>query len=558
MKWINENSRKFLEGGYLLPGVTPEERIREIADHAEKILKKEGFADKFYEYMSEGFYSLSSPVWANFGHDRGLPISCFGSYLDDDMGSILYSQAEVGMMSKMGGGCSGYFGSLRERGAPIKNNGHSSGAVHFMQLFETLIDVVSQGSVRRGHFSPYLPLEHPDAKEFLEIGSEGNPIQKLTHGVTVGDEWMQSMIDGDEEKRALWAKVIQSRNEMGYPYVMFTDNANNNTVDVYKDKGHKIYASNMCSEIMLPSNENWSFVCCLSSINLVHYDKWKDTDAVEILTYFLDAVMEEFIQKLEAYRDSDDRQDQDTFLFMKRAYDFARENRALGIGALGWHSLLQSRMLPFESIEATKLNTEIFKLIRDKSYAASKEMAEIYGEPEILKGYGRRNTTTMAVAPNTSSAFILGQVSQGIEPIWSNSYVKDVAKIKVTIKNPLLEELLENKGHNTREVWQSIRDNDGSVQHLSDILDDKEREVFKTFHEINQMNIIQQAAARQRYIDQGQSLNVMIHPQTPVKDINKLYVEAWKLGIKALFYQHSMNAAQQFNRKLLECESCEA
>ena len=427
-----------------------------------------------------------------------------------------------------------------------------------MQLFETLIDVVSQGSVRRGHFSPYLPLEHPDAKEFLEIGSEGNPIQKLTHGVTVGDEWMQSMIDGDEEKRALWAKVIQSRNEMGYPYVMFTDNANNNTVDVYKDKGHKIYASNMCSEIMLPSNENWSFVCCLSSINLVHYDKWKDTDAVEILTYFLDAVMEEFIQKLEAYRDSDDRQDQDTFLFMKRAYDFARENRALGIGALGWHSLLQSRMLPFESIEATKLNTEIFKLIRDKSYAASKEMAEIYGEPEILKGYGRRNTTTMAVAPNTSSAFILGQVSQGIEPIWSNSYVKDVAKIKVTIKNPLLEELLENKGHNTREVWQSIRDNDGSVQHLSDILDDKEREVFKTFHEINQMNIIQQAAARQRYIDQGQSLNVMIHPQTPVKDINKLYVEAWKLGIKALYYQHSMNAAQQFNRKLLECESCEA
>ena len=558
MKWINENSRKFLEGGYLLPGVTPEERIREIADHAEKILKKEGFADKFYEYMSEGFYSLSSPVWANFGHDRGLPISCFGSYLDDDMGSILYSQAEVGMMSKMGGGCSGYFGSLRERGAPIKNNGHSSGAVHFMQLFETLIDVVSQGSVRRGHFSPYLPLEHPDAKEFLEIGSEGNPIQKLTHGVTVGDEWMQSMIDGDEEKRALWAKVIQSRNEMGYPYVMFTDNANNNTVDVYKDKGHKIYASNMCSEIMLPSNENWSFVCCLSSINLVHYDKWKDTDAVEILTYFLDAVMEEFIQKLEAYRDSDDRQDQDTFLFMKRAYDFARENRALGIGALGWHSLLQSRMLPFESIEATKLNTEIFKLIRDKSYAASKEMAEIYGEPEILKGYGRRNTTTMAVAPNTSSAFILGQVSQGLDPIWSNSYVKDVAKIKVTIKNPLLEELLENKGHNTREVWQSIRDNDGSVQHLSDILDDKEREVFKTFHEINQMNIIQQAAARQRYIDQGQSLNVMIHPQTPVKDINKLYVEAWKLGIKALYYQHSMNAAQQFNRKLLECESCEA
>jgi len=557
MKWLNENSKKFLEGGYLLPGVTPEERIREIAEHAEKILKKPGFADKFYDYMSKGYFALSSPVWSNFGHERGLPISCFGSYIADDMGSILFTQAEVGMMSKMGGGCSGYFGALRGRGAGIKNEGKASGAVHFMELFETLINVVSQGSVRRGHFSPYLPIEHADAEEFLKIGTEGHPIQKLTHGISVTDKWMQEMVDGDKEKRVLWAKVIQSRSEMGYPYIMFTDNANNNTVDCYKDQGHKIYASNMCSEIMLPSNEDWSFVCCVSSINLFHYDEWKDTDAVETFTYFLDAVIEEFNQKLEKYRDSTEREDRDRFRFMERAYNFAIENRALGLGTLGWHSLLQSKMLAFESIEASKLNTEIFKLIRDKSYAASKEMAEIYGEPKVLKGYGRRNTTTMAIAPNTSSGFILGQVSQGIEPIWSNCYVKDVAKLKVTIKNPLLEKLLTEKGHNTREVWQSIRDNDGSVQHL-DILSDEEREVLKTFPEINQMNIIQQAAARQRYIDQGQSLNIMLHPDTPVKDINNIYVEAWKLGIKALYYQHSMNAAQQFNRKLLECQSCEA
>lgn len=558
MNWLNENSRKFLEGGYLLPGVSPEERIREIAEHAEKILNKPGFADKFYDYMSKGYYSLSSPVWSNFGHKRGLPISCFGSYLADDMGSILHSQAEVGMMSKMGGGCSGYFGALRGRGEDIKNEGKASGAVHFMELFETLINVVSQGSVRRGHFSPYLPLEHPDAEEFLKIGTEGHPIQKLTHGVTVGDEWMKAMVDGDVEKRKLWAKVIQARNEMGYPYVMFSDNANNGTVDVYKDKDLKIVASNMCSEIMLPSKEDWSFVCCLSSINVVYYEDWKDTDAVETMTYFLDAVMQEFIDKLEVYRDSSEREDNDRFKFMERAYNFAIENRALGLGVLGWHSLLQSKMLPFESIEATKLNTEIFKLVRDKSLAASKEMGEVYGEPAVLKGYGRRNTTTMAIAPTTSSAFILGQVSQGIEPIWSNCYVKDVAKLKVTIKNPLLETLLEQKGHNNRDTWQSIRDNDGSVQHLTDILDDKEREVFKTFPEINQMIVIQQAAARQRYIDQGQSLNIMIHPDTPVKDINMMYVEAWKLGIKALYYQHSMNAAQQFNRKLLVCDSCEA
>jgi ribonucleoside-diphosphate reductase alpha chain len=558
MNWLNENSRTFLERGYLLPGVTAEERIREIADNAERILNKPGFADKFYGYMEKGYYSLSSPVWANFGHERGLPISCFGSYLADDMGSILHTQAEVGMMSKMGGGSSAYFGALRHRGADITNNGQSSGAVHFMELFETLIGVVSQGSVRRGHLSPYLPLEHPDAEEFLKIGTEGHPIQKLTHGVTVGDTWMQEMIDGDQEKRALWAKVIQARNEMGYPYIMFSDNANNNTVDVYKDKNLKIYASNMCSEIMLPSKEDWSFVCCLSSINVRHYEEWKDTDAVETLTFFLDAVMQEFIDKLEVFRDSDLRKDKDKFRFMERAYNFAVENRALGLGVLGWHSLLQSRMLPFESIEASELNTEIFKLIRDKSLAASTEMAGLYGEPKILEGYGRRNTTTMAVAPTTSSAFILGQVSQGIEPIWSNCYVKDIAKLKVTIKNPLLEMLLEQKGQNNRDIWQSIRDNDGSVQHLTEILDEKEREVFKTFPEINQMSIIQQAAARQRYIDQGQSLNIMIHPDTPVKDINHIYVEAWKLGIKTLYYQHSMNAAQQFNRKLLVCESCEA
>lgn len=557
MHWLNENSRNFLENGYLLPGETPEGRIRHIADFAEKTLNKPGFSDKFYEYMSRGYFSLASPVWSNFGRERGLPISCFGSYIADDMGSILYTQAEVGMMSKLGGGCSAYFGDIRGRGSEIKNEGKASGSVHFMELFETLINVVSQGSVRRGHLSPYLPVEHPDIMEFLGIGTEGHPIQKLTHGVTVTDEWLESMVAGDTDKRAVWAKIIQSRNEIGYPYVMFTDTANRNTVDVYKDKGHKIYASNMCSEIMLPTNHDWSFVCCLSSINLFYYDEWKDTDAVETLTYFLDAVMQEFIDKLESYRDSDKREDRDRFEFMKRAYNFALENRALGLGALGWHSLLQSKMLAFESIEAAKLNTEIFKCIKERAYAASEAMAQEYGEPKILEGYGRRNTTLLAVAPNTSSAFILGQISQGIEPIWSNIYVKDVAKLKVTIKNPVLEKLLEERGLNTREVWQSIRDRDGSVQHL-DVLEAHEKEVFKTFAEVNQMVVIQQAAARQRYIDQAQSLNLMIHPDTPVKDINNLMMEAWKLGIKTLYYQHSMNAAQQFKRELLVCESCEA
>ncbi|PQV48456.1 ribonucleoside-diphosphate reductase alpha chain [Jejuia pallidilutea] len=554
-EWLTENSRKFLASGYLTGDTTPEERIREIAERAEQILKIEGYADKFYHYMSEGFFSLASPVWSNFGKKRGLPISCFGSNIADDMGNILYTQSEVGMMSKLGGGTSGYFGNLRHRGAPVKNNGSSSGAVHIMQLFEKMVDVVSQGSVRRGRFSPYLPVEHPDINEFLEIGTEGNSIQELTHGVSVTDKWMEEMIAGDVDKRSIWAKVIQRRGEIGYPYIFFKDHANNQAADVYKDKKHPIVASNLCTEIMLPSNEEWSFVCVLSSVNLLHYDKWKDTDAVETMVYFLDAVITEFIEKLEAYRDSSDLDDRQTFMFMERAYNFAKDNRALGLGALGWHSLLQSKMLPFDSAEAFNLNSEIFKTIEEKSYKASKELADLFGEPEVLKGYGRRNATLNAIAPTTSSAFILGQVSQGIEPIWSNIYVKDIAKIKTTIKNPYLLNLLEEKGMNTPDVWRSIRDHDGSVQHL-EFLTDHERDVFKTYSEIDQLTIVYQAANRQNHIDQGQSVNIIVHPDMPVKDINKIYVTAWKLGLKSLYYQHSMNAAQKFKQKK-ECASCE-
>jgi ribonucleoside-diphosphate reductase alpha chain len=554
--WLTDHSRSFLEAGYLVPGVSPEQRIREIAERAETILGIEGYANKFYHYMSEGFFSLASPVWSNFGKERGLPISCFGSNVSDDMGNILYTQSEVGMMSKLGGGTSGFFGNIRHRGAPVKNNGKASGAVHIMQLFETMVDVVSQGSVRRGRFSPYLPVEHNDIHEFLDIGTEGNPIQELTHGVTVSDAWMEDMIAGDQDKRNIWAKVIQRRGEIGYPYIFFNYKANQGAPEVYKEKDLKILASNLCTEIMLPSNENWSFVCVLSSLNVLHYDKFKDTDAVETMVYFLDAVITEFLDKLDVYRDSTDREDRQTFLFMERAYNFAKENRALGLGVLGWHSLLQSKKLSFNNQEAYNLNTEIFKLIKEKSYKASEELADRFGEPEVMKGYGRRNATLNAIAPTTSSAFILGQVSQGIEPIWSNIYVKDIAKIKTTIKNPFLMELLEEKGKNTTDVWHSIRDRDGSVQHL-DFLSENEKDVFKTYSEIDQMDIVYQAGNRQEYVDQGQSLNIIVHPDTPIKDINKLYITAWKLGLKSLYYQHSMNAAQKFKQKK-DCVSCEA
>ena len=555
-KWLTQHSRNFLSAGYIPEGSTPENRIREIGNRAEEILGIVGFSDKFYKYMELGFFSLSSPVWSNFGKKRGLPISCFGSNISDDMGNILYTQSEVGMMSKLGGGTSGFFGNIRHRGASVKNNGEASGAVHIMKLFETMVDVVSQGSVRRGRFSPYLPIEHKDISEFLDIGTEGNPIQELTHGVTVTDKWMKEMVEGDMEKREIWAKVLQRRGEIGYPYIFFKDNANNGAPEVYQKNKYSINASNLCTEIMLPTNNDWSFVCCLSSINLLHYDKWKDTDAVETMIYFLDAVITEFVEKLDIYKESEDLDDKQTFLFMERAYNFAKEHRALGLGVLGWHSLLQSKMLSFNSQESYYLNTEIFKLIQKKSQNASVELAKKFGEPKVLKGTGRRNTTLNAIAPTTSSAFILGQVSQGIEPIWSNIYVKDIAKTKTTIKNPFLLKLLEEKSKNTTDVWKSIRDRDGSVQHL-DFLSEEEKNVFKTYFEIDQMDIVYQAANRQSYIDQGQSVNLMIHPNMSAKEINKIYIKSWELGLKSLYYQHSMNAAQQFKQKK-ECASCEA
>lgn len=552
--WLTENSKLFLSRGYLSEGQTAKERLREIAEIAEKKLGKEGFADKFYNYLGKGYYSLSTPVWTNFGISRGLPISCFGSYISDDMGGILFSSSEVGMMSKYGGGTSGYFGDVRGRGAEITNNGVSSGAVHFMKLFEQMTDTVSQGSARRGRFSPYLPIDHPDIEEFLEIGTEGNEIQNLNHGVTVSDKWLLEMIGGDSDKRKLWARLLQRRVEMGYPYIFFTDTVNNNKPECYKD--YPITHSNLCSEIALPNNEEWSFVCNLSSMNVLHFEEWKNTDAVETMIYFLDAVMTDFIEKLEEMRDSKHRDKQDAFYFMKKAYKFALENRALGLGVLGWHSLLQSKMLAFESVEAGLLNEEIFKTIREQAEEASKKLAKEYGEPKMMKGRGMRNTTLMAVAPTTSSAFILGQTSQSIEPLWSNNYVKDVAKAKVTVQNLYLKEVLKKYGKDNRETWIDIRNYDGSVQHL-DYLTEHEKNVFKTFSEINQYEIINQASIRQKYIDQGQSLNIMVNPKTSAKELNELHLYAWQNGIKTLYYQHSTNAAQQFYQTSV-CLACEA
>ncbi|RPE90373.1 ribonucleoside-diphosphate reductase subunit alpha [Frederiksenia canicola] len=542
--WLNDDSKLFLQRGYLLEGTTALDRIRFIAEHAERKLGIEGYADKFYYYMGRGYFSLSSPIWSNFGLDRGLPISCFGSYIGDSIHEIMVTTAEVGMMSKIGGGTSAYFGDIRPRGSAIKNNGKSDGSFNFSKLFDTVIDVISQGTSRKGQFAGYIDIEHGDIDEWLDIHTEGNPIQLMYYGVCVGHDWLESMKAGDPYKRQLWAKILQRKTETGIPYLFFKDNANAGRPDVYKDKNMTVHASNLCTEIMLPSNEDESFVCCLSSMNLLYFDEWKDTDAPEVLTYFLDVVMSEFIEKSAEIP------------FLDRANRFATRHRALGLGVLGWHSYLQANNIAFDSFEAMQKNNLIFKTLQEKTLKASKELAQRFGEPELLKGYGRRNTTLMSIAPTKSSSFILGSVSPSVEPFKSNYYVKDLAKIKTVYKNPFLEKLLQEKGLDTEETWESILLNDGSVQHLAE-LTEHEKEVFKTFSEISQLSVIQQAAQRQKHIDQGQSINIMVHPATPARDLNQLYLTAEELGIKSIYYQYSMSAAQVFNRNLLSCSSCE-
>ncbi|AJA68368.1 ribonucleoside-diphosphate reductase subunit alpha [Myroides odoratimimus] len=543
--WKNSESEQILNRGYLLKGETVEGAIDRIASAAARRLYKPELKESFQEMIERGWMSLSSPIWANMGTERGLPISCFNVHIPDGIEGITHKLGEVIMQTKIGGGTSGYFGALRERGSAVTDNGKSSGAVSFMKLFDTAMDTISQGGVRRGAFAAYLDIDHPDCEEFLNIKNIGNPIQNLFYGVCIPDYWMQEMIDGDREKRQLWAKVLESRQQKGMPYLFFSDNVNGHKPQVYKDLNMRVNASNLCSEIMLPSSDDESFICCLSSMNLELYDEWKDTEAVKLAIYFLDAVLQEFIEKTEGN------------YYLAAANRFAKRHRALGLGVLGWHSYLQKNMIPFEGLQAKMLTNQIFDNISAKADKASQELARIYGEPEIMKGYGRRNTTTMAIAPTTSSSAILGQTSPGIEPFSSNYYKAGLSKGNFMRKNKYLTKLLEEKGLDNEETWRTIMLNGGSVQQIEG-LTEEEKAVFKTFKEISQLEIIQQAAVRQKYVDQAQSLNLNIPSALPIKEVNNLMIEAWKLGVKTLYYQRSQSVSKEMVTNLVTCSSCES
>lgn len=554
--YMNSVSLKVLAGGYLDPAEQAAmpikdaaiKRVNYLIDRAEAILGRE--LPTLRLGVRRGWVSPSSPVWSNFGTERGLPISCNGSYMDDSVDSIAYKVAEIGMMTKEGAGTSVYMGALRPTGAPISGGGNSLGPVHFARLVQEQVSVISQSNVRRGNAAIYLDVDRPDIDEWLTMRSiiDGikHPIQHLSFGVVITDQWMQEMLAEAKggEKRLLLVKIINKRRATGYPYIVFKDNANRVRHDRLKELGLEILASNLCTEIMLPSGPELSFVCNLSSVNVLHYDEWKSTPLVRELVYFLDAVMSEYVEKC---RMPGRR-------LLADALRFAETWRALGIGTLGYHSYLQQNMIPFRSDEARRLNVEIHKHVHDESLAASRQMAIEYGEAPGMVGTGQRHLTLQAIAPTRSSSLILGQVSKGIEPWDSNIFEDDNAKTTFTKVNSALKTLLGLKGRDTDEVWLSIATHAGSVQHL-DFLTDHEKAVFETFMEIGPDEIVWQNNDRTPFVDQGISLNLAIDPDTKLADNVRYIVDAWKGGTKSLYYHEGLNPAQKLLREQAMAEA---
>lgn len=535
-QWMDEAALDTLRKGYL-SGETPKEAIEGIATkvhdyvYDKKILdnKPEDIYKKVFTYIWNGWICPASPIWSNFRHKKNAPISCFNSHIEDSISGIGFTLSENMRMTQIGGGTSTYWGKVRPRGTSIKSGGKTNGSISFLEIFDTMINKVSQGGTRKGASAAYLPADHGDIEEFLTIKDNDSPIKNIFMGVCIDDNFISKLYEGDSYCLNIWAKILKSRAEKGLPYIFFTDNVNDHvsTPNWYgynqSNPDYVIKCSNLCTEIMLPSNDEESFVCCLSSLNLAKYDEWKDTDVVQICTILLDAVIEDFIQKAK------------TDKLLKKTYRFTKNHRAIGIGVLGWHTYLQSKNVPFASIAAKSLNKNIFKLIRACAEEATLALGKAF-EPCKIGDGKRRNSTVLAVAPTVSNSTIQGGVSMGIEPIVSNVFVQKSAKGDFIRKNLQLEALLESKGFNTPEIWKSIEHEDGSVQNLSCLTVD-EREVFKTFKEINQFAIIDQAADRQEFIDQGQSLNVFIPLAADPKSVSKLYLYAHERGIKSLYYQ---------------------
>ena len=539
---------KTISGGYLLAGEKPINAYRRVSKAVAERLNKPEMADKFFDYIWKGFLNLATPVLSNTGTDRGLPISCYGIDIADSVYDIGTKNLEMMLLAKHGGGVGVGFNRIRPAGSKISKNGTSDGVIPFAKIFDSTILATSQGNVRRGAASSNLNIEHKDFEDWLEIREPKGDVNRqslnLHQCAVVGDKFMRKLEDGDTDARRKWGKLLQKRKATGEPYILFKGNVNKQNPEAYKKNSLKVYMTNICSEIVLHTDESHSFVCCLSSVNLAKYDEWKDTDLIYVATWFLDGVLEEFIQKAKNMKG------------FENVVRFAEKGRAIGLGVLGWHTYLQQKGIPFEGLLAQFETRKIFSQIKIESERASRDMAEEYGEPLWCVETGMRNTHLRAIAPTVSNSKLSGNVSAGVEPWAANVFTDQSAKGTFIRKNKELEKVLKKIGVNTKEIWDKILADGGSIQDIAELdnwfyvngklVENPEgddhtpvKDVFKTFKEINQLELIKQAGIRQQYIDQSVSLNLAFPSQATPKWINQVHMEAWRQRIKTLYYMRT-------------------
>jgi len=557
--------------GYCLPGETPKDAYWRVATTVANRLKKPEMAEKFMKYIWNGWLNLASPVLSNTGSERGLPISCFGIDVADSINDIGQKNLELMLLAKHGGGVGVSHNQIRPAGSNITDNGTSDGVVPFIKINDSTILATNQGAVRRGAASTNLNIEHGDFWEWLEIREPKGDINRqclnTNQCAIISDKFMRNVLEGDAESRKRYAAVQRKRRQTGQPYIMYRGNVNKQNPEAYKRNGLKVFMTNICSEIVLHTDENHSFVCCLSSLNLSKYDEWKNTNLIYDATWFLDGVLEEFIQKAK-YRKG-----------FENSVRSAEKGRALGLGVLGWHTYLQQRGIAFEGLEAQYETRNIFSQIKIESEKASRDLAEEYGEPLWCRDTGFRNTHLRAVAPTVSNSKLAGGISAGIEPVPANIWTDQSAKGTFIRKNQQLKGYLEKMGHDNKRVWDKIMADGGSVQGLK-FLDEwcflkgilikcKEvpefhegvpfKDVFKTFKEINQLDLVRQAGVRQQYVDQAVSLNLAFPKEATPKWINSVHLEAWKQGIKTLYYMRTESVLRGDIAKaaMEECLSCD-
>jgi len=561
-----------ISNGYLLPGEKPKDAYWRVATTVAKRLGKPQLTTKFFDYIWKGWLCLATPVLSNTGTERGLPISCFGIDVADSIVDIGTKNLEMMLLAKHGGGVGIGINQIRPAGSSITDNGTSDGIVPFCKIYDSTILATNQGAVRRGAASVNVNIEHGDFDEWLEIREPKGDVNRqslnLHQCAVIGDKFMRKLEVGDKESRKKWANLLKKRRQTGEPYIMYKGNVNKQNPESYKKNGLKVFMTNICSEIVLHTDESHSFVCCLSSLNLSKYDEWKDTDLIYTATWFLDGVLEEFIQKAK-YRKG-----------FENSVRSAEKGRALGLGVLGWHTYLQQKGIPFEGLPAQFETRRIFGQIQTESEQASRDLATEYGEPLWCVGTGMRNTHLRAVAPTVSNSKLAGGVSSGIEPIPANVYTEQSAKGTFIRKNKELEKIFRKIGINNKETWDKILSDGGSVQDIKELddwgymnnkithIDEKSnshldfvpvKEVFKTFKEINQLELVRQAGVRQQFIDQSVSLNLAFPKEATPKWINQVHLEAWRQGIKTLYYvrTESVLRGDIANNAMQECVSCE-